>query len=292
MIYEFAISPSLCSNFQDLKFFLATFGGEHGRLFSDIPRKKWIRLARASIKHSDNGQVMKKRLVVGSERLSRKAIYCRNSVPEPESDLWLDHAIAAHKDRPFQAILTDCYDGDEECVFRNDQEFTEHGRWNIPLDKRIERSPHIMIEAITPMLDCAREVVLVDRNFDPDKYRWRPFLIELATFLSKRNFSPSIKKIDYHSGDKISEEHLKFLCGKYLLKDLPPDIKINFFIWPWDQLHDRYILTDVGGVDFGIGLDIYDGSGPQNVKVSRISAETRDQWWKACKKKETSFSIP
>ena len=52
------------------------------------------------------------------------------------------------------------------------------------------------------MLDCAREVVLVDRNFDPDKYRWRQFLIKLTEFLSERTFSPSIGKIDFHLGDK------------------------------------------------------------------------------------------
>ena len=292
MIYEFAISPTLCIDWQDLRFFLATFGRGEGRLLSDIPSKKWMRLARMEIRNSENRQVMKKRLVTGAEKLYRKAIYRRNYVPELGNVSWIDHAISAHKDRPFQAILTNCYDGDEECVLAIEQDFIGNDRWEISPDDTIERSARKMVEVIQPMLNCSREVVLVDRNFDPDKHRWRPFLVELVTFLSKRNFSPSIKKIDYHSGDKISEKHLKFLCGKYLLKDLPPDIKINFFIWPWDELHDRYILTDVGGVDFGIGLDIYDGSGPQNVKVSRISAETRDRWWKACKKKETSFSIP
>jgi hypothetical protein len=292
MIYEFAISPGLCTNFQDLRFFLATFGGEQGRLFSDIPRKKWVRSARAAIKVSENGQVEKKRLVAGIERLTRKAIYCRNSAPELESEYWLDHAIAAHKDRPFQAILTDCYDGDEECVLRNDQEFTEDCRWKVPLDKTIKRDALNMIEAIRPMLDCSQELILVDRNFDPDKFRWRAFLIEIAAFLSKRNFSPSIKTINYHVGNKITPDHMQLLCNTHFSKKLPQGMKVNFIVWPWDELHDRYILTDVGGVDFGIGLDIYDGSGPQNVKVSRISAETRDRWWKACKKKETSFSIP
>ena len=44
MVYEFALSPSLCSNWHDLRFFLQTFGKEEGRLFSDIPRRNWIRL--------------------------------------------------------------------------------------------------------------------------------------------------------------------------------------------------------------------------------------------------------
>jgi len=292
MIYEFAIAPTLCTDWKDLRFFLETFGKGEGRLVSDIPNKKWMRLARMEIKNSENRQVMKKRLVAGAEKLYRKAIYRRNYLPEIGNVSWIDHAISAHKNRPFQAILTNCYDGDEEFVLTIEQDFIENDRWQILPDDIIERSARKMVEVIQPMLNCSREVVLVDRNFDPYKYRWRPFLNELATFLSKRNFSPSIQKIDYHLGDKISVEHLKLLCSQHLLKDLPPDIKINFFIWPWDEMHDRYILTDVGGVKFGIGLDIYDGSGSKGVEVSRISAETRDRWWKVCKKKETSFSIP
>ena len=291
MVYEFAISPVLCTNWQDLRFFLATFGGEQGRLFSDIPRKKWIRLARSGVKYSDNGQVMKKRLVAGIERLARKAIYCRNSAPAPQSEDWLDHAIAAHEDRPFKAIITECYDGDDECILGNDQEFTENCRWSIPLDMTIERRPHRMAEAIEPMLNCAREVILIDRNFDPDKYRWRPFLLGLTEFLSKREFSPSINKIDYHVGDRIAAGHMQWLCNTHISKKLPPGMTVNLIVWPWDELHDRYILTDTGGVDFGIGLDIWDGSGPEKVKVSRISEQTREKWWKACKSKHTTFSF-
>lgn len=291
MIYEFAISPALCSNWQDLRFFLTTFGGEQGRLLSDIPRKKWIRLARLAIKHSDNGQLMKKRLVAGIERLARKAIYCRSSVPGSQDERWIAHAIEAHKNRPFKAIITDCYDGGDDCILRNDQEFTENCLWNIPIDTTAERRPHEMIEAIKPMLDCAREVILIDRNFDPDKYRWRPFLLGLSEFLSKREFSPSINKIDYHLGDRIAANHMQWLCNAHISKKLPPGMIVNFTVWPWGELHDRYILTDIGGVDFGIGLDIHDGSGPENVRVSRISEQTREKWWKACKKKNATFSL-
>ncbi|MBW2428178.1 MAG: hypothetical protein JRF56_04410 [Deltaproteobacteria bacterium] len=149
-----------------------------------------------------------------------------------------------------------------------------------------------MIQAIRPMLDCAREVVLIDRNFDPGKYRWRQFLIKLVEFLSGRTFSPSIGKIDFHLGDDVSLNHLQVLCSNNIVGDLPVGMKVNFFVWPREQLHDRYVLTDVGGVRFGIGLDICDGSGPEKVEISRISEETRRRWWTLCKNKAIAFSIP
>ena len=292
MIFEFAISPSLCTDYKNLQLFLQSFGNGEGRLLSDIPRKRWMRLARQLIKASDNGQVMKKRLVVAVERLSRKALHRRNYAPDVGEKSWLDHAVAAHVDRPFKAILTDYYNGNEECIISCDQDFIDDKRWTIPLDSEVERNEAIMIQAIRPMLDCAREVILIDRNFAPDKYRWRRFPIKLVEFLSGRTFSPSIGRVDFHLGDYVSPNHLHVLCSNHIAGDLPAGIKVNFFIWPRDELHDRYILTDVGGVRFGIGLDIWDGSGPEKVEISRIAEETRLRWWTLCKNKTIAFSIP
>ena len=249
-----------------------------------------MNLAREAINTSGNGQVMKKRLKAGIERMARKAMYRRNAVPDLDSRYWIDHAIAAHQDRPFQAILTDFYDGEEECILRNDHEFTEECQWQVPLDKTIKRSAAKMIEAIRPMLDCAREVILIERNFDPDKFKWRPFVIEIAAFLYNK-ISPSIQTITYHVGNKIGPDHMELICNKHFSKKLPSDMKVNFVVWPWDELHDRYVLTDVGGVKFGFGLDVWDGQGPEEVEISRISEETRQRWWKACKSKQVAFSL-
>ena len=107
MIYEYAISPSLCKDYSNLRFFLETFGMGEGRLFSDIPRNQWRIFAYTIIKESDNGQVEKKRLFKAAKKLYRKAVYYRKSVPEIDSEKWLDHALTAHQNHPFRAILTE-----------------------------------------------------------------------------------------------------------------------------------------------------------------------------------------
>jgi hypothetical protein len=234
---------------------------------------------------------MKKRLVAAVERLSRKALHQRNYVPDVGEKPWIYHAIAAHEDRPFKAILTNCYSGNEKFIISCEKDFINDSKWTIPLDLEVRRNDKEMILSIKPMLDCAREVVLIDRNFHPKKYRWRMFLTKLAKFLYDRTFSPSIRKIDFHIGDAISVNELQRLSEKYIKPIAPAGIKLNFYIWDRGKLHDRYVLTDIGGVRFGIGLDIWDGSGPKEVEISRVSEETRRRWWALCKNKTVTFTI-
>lgn len=292
MIYEYAISPFLMADPRDMNFFNSSLGAEKGRLISDIPRKKWARLARKAILKSDNKDVARKRLSASLDRLERNVLFRRNTAPDVVSEKWMDHALAAHADRPFRAILTDAYDGDESFVLTNDVDFEDEPLWRVPIDASVDRSAKGMIQAIQPMLDCAREIILIDRNFDPDKYRWRPFLKELAFSLSQRAFSPSINKLSFHMGDRIGTNHVQLCCKKHFAAQLPPGMRIDFHIWPWDELHDRYVLTDLGGVRFGVGLDINDGSGQITVEIGRISAEAHRRWWRLCKSREVRFSIP
>ena len=247
MIYEYAISPLLMTDPRDMNFFRSSLGGEQGRLISDIPRKKWVRLARKAILESNNKDVTKKRLAASLDQLKRTAIYRRNTATEGTNDIWLEHAFAAHVDRPFRAILTDTYDGDEACVLTIDAIFADEPLWKVPLGDSIDRTAQKMIEVIRPMLDCAREVILVDRNFNPEKYRWRLFIEKLAMFLAERTFSPSINKFAFHMGDNISASYMQHLCETHIANNLPDGMSIDFHIWPWDYLHDRYVLTDIGG---------------------------------------------
>jgi hypothetical protein len=290
MIYEYAISPDMCQDYKSLCILLNLFGKAEGRIFSDIPRKKWKRWALKVIKNSNNKQVEKKRLSVTIDRLVRKAMYCRNFTPFSESDDWLEHAIKANHDRPFQAIIAPCNEGSDSCVITDD-DMIDDMKWQIPFDLEVNRTAEEMIGAIKPMLNMAREIILIDRNFDPDKYRWSQFLVKLVDEISHRAFSPRINRVDFHIGDKINSNHLELMCNKNIKKNLPASSKLNFFIWPKDDLHDRFVLTDVGGVEFGIGLDVFDGGGPKEVKISRISEITWGKWWKLCKNYEIAFSI-
>lgn len=291
MIYEFAVSPAICDSWQNLRFLLSSFGKEEGRLLSDIPKKQWFNLAMKTVKQSDNPQKERKVMTEGVIKLKKKSLYKRNFVPAVSSANWLDHALTAHHDRPFRAILTTDCQVKENYLLTNNFELTEQDLWKISPGCMVKRTAGEMLESIKPMLDCANEVILIDRNFDPGKRRFVNFLAELLTYLANRTYSPSIQTVSYHMGDKMAVDHIRHLCDEYVTHRIPSGISVNICVWPNSELHDRYVLTDNGGVKYGIGLDEHEGVSSREVAVNRIFETEYRKWWAECQKRPVAFTI-
>lgn len=291
MIFEFAVSPELFTDWQDVRFLLSSFSPEEGRLVSEIPRKKWKSLVLQAIKRSNNGEVMKKRLKEAANRLIKKALYTRQTAPEIDTTEWLAAALAAHDQRPFRAILVDTYNGNRDDVLANDINLTDHPLWKVSKDESVDRNTATMVGVIQSVLDCAGEVVLVDRNFRPKFQRFQNVLIHIMESLSTRSHGPRIGKIVYHVGDNISANQLETECQTRIRPRMPSNMTLEIVVHPNDELHDRFVLTDIGGVSFGQGLDESLGSGPEKVLISRLSENTYKEWWRKCKSSNVTFSI-
>ena len=291
MIFEFAVSPELFTDWRDVRFLEESFGKDKGRLISEIPRKKWKPLVLQAINKSGNGPVMRSSMKRAANRLIKKALYTRQTTPEMEASEWIAAAIAAHEQRPFRGIIVDTYDGDRDDVLTNNIGLADHPLWQIPKDESVNREAVNMIGVIQSVLDCAGEVVLVDRNFRPDQQRFRNVLVRIMISLSTRLHGPRIRKIEYHVGDDISKVHLETQCRSCIGTLIPAGMTLEIIVHPRDELHDRFVLTDIGGVSFGQGLDESLGSGPTKVLISRLSDSTYKEWWRKCKSKPTTFSI-
>jgi len=297
MIYEYAVNPSLCADWRDLKDLIIAFGREEGRLISDVPKKQWERSAAEAINRSNPKPVEKKRLKTFLKKLSAKALYVRNHTIDDKSE-WIDNAIATHRIWPFRAIITDEYTGCEECVLENGLSLLTHDYWQAAPSVTVIRKAPNMVDIIRPIIENARQIVLVDRNFrlvDPSGHpaiRYKSVLLEFLNAIANKQHGPSINTVFYHVGDKyISSAELQRQCELYLKKEIPAMITLKFVIWPWDELHDRYLLTDIGGLDFGQGLDEWTGSGPETIKISRISNVDRQHWWSKCNQKRPNVEL-
>jgi hypothetical protein len=121
--------------------------------------------------------------------------------------------------------------------------------------------------------------------------RYRKILFELLKTLNERRFKPSINKIKYHIGDKLSINELKRICFDKLMKAIPIKMQIQFVVRNSNELHDRFILTDIGGVMYGHGLDESLGHNLDVVNVLRLSHDHYKTEWREAEKKEVTFVI-
>lgn len=61
--------------------------------------------------------------------------------------------------------------------------------------------------------------------------------------------------IEYPTGDDLEGGDFTTLCHGHLPDIIPNGVRLRVVRWRSEELHNRYVLTDVGGVSFGQGLD-------------------------------------
>ncbi len=291
MIYEYALDPDLFADEKAVLSLCEAFGKGKGRLISDMPSGGWDELARAVIKTNYRKPKARKKITAVLLRFRRRALYKRPDCKWVDRQNWVDNILINHHIHPFHAILSNQSRKNDAPFLRYDLSLIEKKLWVNQPAVNVKRQAEVMIETIKPMLDCASEVILIDRNFDPVKVRFRRVLFELINFVIKRQHMPQIKKISYFVGDKLATDYLATKCRTEIGFSLPPNIKIDFFIRPKSELHDRFVLTDIGIISFGQGLDESNGSGPEKVLISRLPEEIYKEWRRYCHSKKSNFTI-
>ena len=289
MIYEYAVDPGLFADFGIFRLFYDSFGKEKGRLISDIPSKEWTSLARTILKEKCKKPRERTKISAGLIALKKRGVlYQRCACQWDEEKPWITNAEINHHSNAFHAIISHDGGGGECPVLTPDWSISDQELWKAPNDQTVERTAAVMVETIRPMLDCAKEVVLVDRNFDPNKLRFRRVMLEIVARATQETQQPGLERIAYHLGD---EREIEGGCIDRIKPSLPAGVSIDFYIWSKDDLHARFVLTDIGGVLVEHGLDDYDGPGTQDVLISRLSEDTYKKWWTLCHARAPDFSI-
>lgn len=298
MIYEYAVDPSLFTAEDKACFILESFGRDHGRLVSEFKKDHWVNLVRDAIRTSGNQPIAKHTLKEALKILTKnnRALYCRQQ--QVEGPDWLILTQNAHSAWPYRGIVVDEYNGDDEHYLVRDIHLSGKSNWSVPTSKTVDRETTAMIDAVSALLENAREVILVDRNFRLEQNghgigKYKNVLLGILNFLANKQYGPTVGKLIYHIGNEYSTAAiLQDHFNKYLRSDLPHGIKLEFAIWPKNDLHDRFILTDIGGIDCGIGLDEYAGSSEKTVTLKRLSHTDHSREWSRFKQKTADIVFP
>ena len=269
MIHEYALEPKLVASWHERRraiFFAKEFGSlpgkfDTGRVVSRYP-EHWEDLVWEAFKttfgdtatHND-----RRRLGSILDQLRERMVRRPECIWDDEKD-WLINAEAEHQGRPFHAILVRKNpDQNTNVMCEGDVWQDKARRWDAPSTIIVQRYANTMAACVAPMLRCATRVLFVDPYFrantenNEEKFR-RP----LAEFLRTIGTRASQVTIELHTSDKeLSWEDFRKECKDHLPDVVPTGVTITVYRWKnsIERLHNRYILTDIGGVLFGTGLD-------------------------------------
>ena len=262
MIYEYALEPELVAtwtNRSDCRYFKESFGLGQGRVVSRYP-KRWKRLVWNAFNSTDD--FAQKRLEELLARLSEQMVQRSDAWWDGESTSWCDNAEREHERLPFRAILARTNPKNHVHVLtENDLDEDSATRWAVERGYSVARSATEMADTVAPLLRCSSDVIFVDPHFGPERPRYRrTFKAFLEQMVCQRP-GEMPKRIEVHTGveDTGTEEFFRGECENRLRQCIPEEMRVIVRRLRQKQdgekLHNRYILTDLGGVTFGTGLD-------------------------------------
>ncbi len=276
MFKVIAVEPAAVANsYRDFKYITEKFGIHEGRLIAAFP-KKWKKLVYREAQVRLKGMLDLSRLEDRLRRLKDDVLY-RSSRPGEGCEInWLEAAIAEHDREPFDAIIAstpskvqivvaaDDLDADHACLHPNRQ-------WHI------KREAEAMARCCVPLLSGGRHIKLIDPHFDLGQTRFRrPFAAMLKYVLPGTT-------VDVYRGDGQGIDFIAQRFANALSEARPEGVRIRLFLLPQETLHNRFLLTEIGGLYFLTGLDDQ-GNGELNTDEVGVlePAVWAVQWGKFC----------
>lgn len=272
MIYEYALEPEMVAAWGDRqahRFYSREFGLGSGRLISRYP-KRWAKKVWDSF--SGSNDMDRKRLEEFLTRLQDIMIKRKGYAWEEEQS-WLDNALAEHARHPFRAVLARGNPKNQHEIICEDDLGTLpcHG-WDNPHGISVTREAHAMANSVSSMLSCCRWVKFIDPHMSPGRTDFRNSLKAFLNILaSERPVGPP-ELIEIHTA--LHDGTSEFLQQSYG-KLIPIGLQMVLYQWQeridGQKLHNRYILTDIGGVSFQHGLDT--GKKGETDDINRLDIE-------------------
>lgn len=286
MIYEYALDPKLVVDWAITRkgSIVGQFGMDQRRLVSDFP-KDWAGEVYgafyARFGYDDGSlefQNAQPELQSYVQWLTEFTF--PRDVKRCGEQAWFSEAMAEHGEYPFYAIMTAKGDGVEcrQVITPDVVDDIRDVRWYLPTISTTRKSAEDLAAAMEPMLRGAKYIVLVDPYFDASDPRYQASFSALIRHAcetrGKGRSLPELtvmtgieQKHKPHEGEFTIEamtrvaDDLRIKAQRDIPKLLPVGMSLDFFCLKHppagDPLHNRYVLTDIGGVIVPYGLAEY-----------------------------------
>jgi len=294
VIHAFALEPELVATWgrrEEFRFIHDKFGLGTPRVMLELPTfTAWKNAVYSAASELDLTAKDWKRL----EEVFR--IFAEHRCRRAESVYmdaltWLQNAEQEHSRREFRAILAAHNPRSHSAVIVGDDVGQPKARlFSCELGATPDRSPNGLANALAAMLCNCRELHLVDPHFGPENPRHRKVLEALVDVLATNGVSPELVRVHC-----MKKAELPFFEGEAakMASRLPPGITVEFRRWKQragsDRIHNRYVLTDLGGVFLGIGLDA--GEAGETDDLLLLPQEQYVRRWAQYAEEDGSFDL-
>lgn len=261
---EYAVDPQALDSYERITRLIDCFFGQPQRLISDCP-KRWaneVRHAVNRLKDYGVGPVERKKLKLKVEKLSKANLCANRSLADwDRQSAWLSYALKAHEDQPFDGLLGANPDTEVQgkVYSLDDLAIDAPPCWDESKQSHLPRTAASIAEFAGPLIRVSRRLILVDPYFwftAPNWYSYEPLLRALLGLHASANYGAGLKRLEIHTSDRFAG--LDTLAVPTLTPTVPMGLSVACKIWPKDKMHDRFIMTDVGGISLGRGLGVFE----------------------------------
>lgn len=303
MIYEYAVDPSLLTSWviaNDVGL-APQFGLDHRRVVADFP-SNWDGVATGALLEKFGWDDGDPGYIDARSRLDALLAFMRPRVRRGQvaaKDPWLNQAVEEHGVEPFHAILTsEKLPGNDSVITPAVVQDLRNERWYLPTIDVTIKTAEALVTQLAPILRAASQIVLIDPYFKADKPGYPEVLgLLVQRALDMRSQGRPRPEITVMTGvgDREQpaagvplEEQLRreatHRCGKakeILRFHIPKGITVRFVCIAQfeggDQVHNRFLLTDVGGAVIPYGTQAL-GEGVFDDITPMYSGQYRTRW--------------
>jgi len=275
MIYEYAIEPEVVATWgeaDNYRYFIDKIGLGTTRIVSRFPKKwkKSVYEAFAEIKKNvpDNEkkqaelQHQEKRLEAIVERISEQSI--RRVAQTQDLKNWKDAVILEHNNLSFHAVI--CNEGYKKFNFiitPTDLISAAHTLWVNEVEKDVPRNAISIGKELAPLLKISKKIKIIDPYFRASRPKWINVFREIFRHIRSGMHQLGDIEIELIASLEVHNcpvaDFYKEECLRYLTDIVPQGLKLTIMRWGHknngEKLHNRYILTEFGGIKLDPGFD-------------------------------------
>ena len=278
LIHDYALEPELIANCDQFLYRYLTkykkFSWNTGCIVVQYPNH-WQKLVEKLFNDNKRSELLLTSL------LRTKAV--RHDSKWNDSFTWLENAANEKSPYPFHVILALDNPNPEKwsnVVCAEDISLGDERVWDDPPSSvTVNRAAAKMAACIEPLLRYATQIHFIDPHFRPREQRFRNPLREFLNIICDGSREVTLEYHTMHNDQKPTWNCFLGDCKKYLPRLIPRGFTLTIRRWKnrvgGERFHNRYILTNIGGIAFGNSI----AEAPKGEdNISRLSDIDSRRW--------------